>query len=149
MLLTAQDESWSNRLTYTLHSGNETVGRYPDGDSNVMVMNVPTIAKANIISSYVTMVQQPGNTGIHDLTADTDVDLSARYIVGRLIIHSTLADRLEVKIVNLAGQFVTSMPTQLSNGYAEVSVEDLPAGVYIANITDSKGHKATCKFIKR
>ena len=149
VLLTAQDESWSNRLTYTLHSGNETVGRYPDGDSNVMVMNVPTIAKANIISSYVTVVQQTGNTGIHDLTTDTDVELSARYIVGRLIIHSTLADRLEVKIVNLAGQFVTSMPTQLSNGYAEVSVEDLPAGVYIANITDSKGHKATCKFIKR
>jgi hypothetical protein len=149
VLLTAKDESWSNGLTYTMHRENETVGRYPDGASNVIVMNIPTIAKANITSSYVTVIQQPGDTGIHDLMADATNELSVRYIVGRLVIHNTFADKQEVKIVNLAGQFVTSLPTKLNNGYAEVSVEQLPAGVYIANITDQQGHKATCKFIKR
>ena len=38
---------------------------------------------------------------------------------------------------------------QLNGGYTEINIEQLPAGVYVAVITDQQGHKATCKFIKR
>ena len=53
VLLTAADDSWSDCLTYGPMKADETAGRYPDGADDVFTMNVPTIAKANLTSSYV------------------------------------------------------------------------------------------------
>ena len=70
VLLSADDQSWTNRLTYAAHNGDQTVGRYPDGGNSVYVMNIPTIAKANIMSSYATIVGQTiGANGISDMMA--------------------------------------------------------------------------------
>jgi hypothetical protein len=149
VILTAADESWSDKFSYTQHKSDESVGRYPDGASNVIVMNVPTIAKANITSSYATVVSQPYDVGIRDTAIDATENLGISYLQGILAIRSTSAERLQVRIANLAGQTVATLQTPLSGGYAEVSVEQLPAGVYIANVTDQQGRKATCKFIKR
>jgi hypothetical protein len=147
VMLTAADESWSDLLTYTQHQEDQTVGRYPDGAPDVFVMNIPTIAKANIATSYLTTVIQPQETGIRDLMADAAEDVSVNYRMGSLDIHSTLADDLQVKIVNLSGQTFINIPVQLNSGYAEVTVGQLPAGVYIASVTDKNGLKASCKFI--
>lgn len=153
VLLTAKDESWTSRLTYTRHRADETVGRYPDGASNVVTMNVPTIEKPNIASSYSATVEQPANTGILNLMDDVTGQLTMRYVMGRLVIHCPQGDassgeELSVHIVNLAGQFVTTLPASLHSGYAEVAVDELSAGVYIAEISDRHGHRTTCKFIK-
>ena len=64
LVLTAADESWSDQFTYTRHNGDQTVGRYPDGATEVFMMNIPTIAKANIKTSYLTVVEQPNATTI-------------------------------------------------------------------------------------
>ena len=150
VLLTAADESWCDHFVYTEHKGDETVGRYPDGASEVYVMNIPTIAKSNIKSSYMTAVEQPVITGIRDLMAEvTEEELSIRYAAGSLAIRSTQAERLQVRIANLAGQSVATLPVELTGGATEISVGQLPAGVYIAIATDQQGHKATCKFVKR
>ena len=148
VILTAEDESWSNRLTYAAMKADETAGRYPDGTSNVFTMNVPTIAKTNIISSYATAVEQPTETAVPNLMAEAG-DLGIRYVVGRLLINGTPTESLQIRVVNLAGQLALSLPTSLNGGYAEVSIEQLPAGVYIAHATDDQGHQATCKFVKR
>lgn len=148
VILTAEDESWSNRLTYAAMKADETAGRYPDGTTNVFTMNVPTIAKTNIISSYATAVEQPTETAVPNLMAEAG-DLGIRYVVGRLLINGTPTENLQIRIVNLAGQLALSLPASLSGGYAEVPVEQLPAGVYIAHATDKQGHQATCKFVKR
>jgi len=149
ILLTAADGSWSDQFFYSQHKGDESVGRYPDGGSDIFVMNFPTIAKANITSSYAALVDQSQGVGIRDITLDATESISISYLQGNLAIRSTSADRLQVRITNLAGQTVASLQAQLSGGYAEVSTEQLPAGVYIAIATDQQGHKATCKFIKR
>ena len=149
VMLTAADESWCDKFVYAQHKEDQSVGRYPDGAADVFVMNVPTIAKANITSSYVIVVDQSQSVGIRDILADANENLSVNYVQGNLAIRSTQADDLQVKIVNLAGQSIANLPAHLNGGYAEVSVEQLPVGVYIANITDRQGHKATCKFIKR
>ena len=146
IILTAADESWSDRLTYTQLLENQTAGRYPDGAADIFVMNIPTIAKANITSSYVTVVPQPEQTGIHNLMANTTEAVSVSYSTGSLIICSMLS-HLQLKVVNLAGQIVMNAPVPQNSGYAEVSVSELPAGVYIANITDKHGHKASYKFV--
>ena len=147
VMLTAADESWSDMLTYPEHFGDQTVGRYPDGAPDVFVMNIPTIAQANITSSYLAAVEQPEQTGIRQLMADTADNASISYRVGSLMIHSTMGTDLQLKVVNLAGQTLMAIPVQLNGGYAEVSVGQLPAGVYIASINDGHGQKASCKFV--
>ena len=64
VVLMAADSSWGDILNYPEHAEDQTVGRYPDGSRNVYVMNVPTIARANVTSSYVTEVEQQSTTGI-------------------------------------------------------------------------------------
>ena len=79
--------------------------------------------------------------------ADTAEDASIIYHQGCLVISSTFADDLQIKVVNSAGQTFMNAPVQLSGGYAEISINQLPAGVYIANVTDKYGQKAVCKFV--
>lgn len=69
VLLTAADESWTDRFTYTAMKADETAGRYPDGAADVYVTNVPTIGLANLTSSYAVAVEQPVVTGISDAMA--------------------------------------------------------------------------------
>lgn len=151
MLLTAADGSWTDRFTYSQMKSDQTVGRYPDGSNNVILMNIPTIDKANVTSSYASTVAQGGASGIRDLQAASG-ELTVRYAVGILAIHGafgTAAEDLAVSIVNMAGQSVASQTVTMNEGYAEVAVDYLPAGVYVATVTDAKGNKVTVKFIKK
>lgn len=50
--LTSADHTWSDRLTYRVHNGDESVGRYPDGGKRIYRMTRPTIAAANTLTSY-------------------------------------------------------------------------------------------------
>lgn len=86
VLLTAADESWYDHIVYTVMKSDETVGRYPDGSNSVITMNVPTIAKANICSSYATEISQPVLAGITD--------------------YSIMASQSSQQIYNLKGQAV-------------------------------------------
>ena len=151
ILLTAADESWNEHLVYTTMRGDETVGRYPDGSADIIKMNIPTIAKSNITSSYTTVVTQPDSTtGISDVTADNTVGISIRYVAGRLIIRSAMpVASTKIDICNLAGQSLGTMTADLSNSYAELTLDRLPAGCFIARLSDGRGHTTSCKFIKK
>ena len=144
VLLTARDESWSDRLTYTAMDEDQTVGRYPDGTSDVYAMNVPTISKANMMSSYATVVEQPFMTGISDI--DAKDGLSLHYANGRLMIGNTNSDVL-VSVANLSGQKVLTTALNVSGRRADVDVSQLHRGVYVAVVTDGKGNKGVCKFV--
>lgn len=52
VVLTSEDGSWSNSLTYMAHTGEESVGRYPDGGSRIYKMTKPTINAQNTLTSY-------------------------------------------------------------------------------------------------
>ena len=52
VILSAEDLSWSDCLTYSAHSGEETVGRYPDGGRSVYHMTRPTIGTRNTLTTY-------------------------------------------------------------------------------------------------
>ena len=151
ILLTAADGSWSDHLVYTAMKSDETVGRYPDGSNDVITMNVPTIAKANNTSSYTTAVTQPDPaTGISDITADNTVGINIRYVAGRLILRSSIpVNTTKVDICNLAGQSLGTMTADLNNGYAELPLNGLSSGCYIARLSDGRGHTTSCKFIKK
>lgn len=52
LLLTSSDETWTDTLTYVAHTGQESVGLYPDGGNDVYYFSVPSIAKTNFLTSY-------------------------------------------------------------------------------------------------
>lgn len=80
LILTAADESWSDEFVYTRHNGDESVGRYPDGAADVFVMNIPTIEKPNLKTSYLAAVEQPAPTSIQGVrTSSTINDNDAIY----------------------------------------------------------------------
>lgn len=56
VILTSSDGEWSDCLTYSTHTGMQTVGLYPDGSNEVYLMDVPTINKTNILDSYATFL---------------------------------------------------------------------------------------------
>ena len=156
VLLTAADESWTDRLAYTALNSDQTAGRYPDGAADVVLMTVPTIAGANQRSTYSVGMEQPVASGISDLLAASSA-LTVRYAVGALAIHgatphndaapSRSASPLRVAIANMAGQGVYTTTATLADGYAEVPLAHLSAGVYVASVTDGQGRTAACKFI--
>ena len=52
VIIQAEDGSWADALCYNLHGGKQSYGRYPDGGNNTFLMNIPTIDKSNILSTY-------------------------------------------------------------------------------------------------
>jgi hypothetical protein len=78
-MLTAADESWSDQFVYTRHNGDESVGRYPDGAADVFVMNIPTIEKSNIKTSYLAVVEQPAPTAIQGVRIQPTISNDAIY----------------------------------------------------------------------
>ena len=98
VLLTAADKSWSDRLTYTMMSGDETVGRYPDGSQQVFTMNIPTIAKSNVYSSYATEIEQPEiQTGIAEIPVEIHQESQQIYNLNGQAVSSASAPGIYIK----------------------------------------------------
>ena len=97
VLLTAADGSWSDRLTYPAMKSDETIGRYPDGSREVVTMNVPTIAKANITSSYATPVEQQDITGIREDLAQQHTHTTQIYNLKGQAVQGTLAPGIYIQ----------------------------------------------------
>lgn len=146
--ITAKDLSWSNTLAYTEHEDDETVGRYPDGTKNVFKMNIPTIGKRNLYTSYLTTVDQSILTGGGTAIADIS-DLSLSFAAHHLIVKSNKAERVHLTIYTLSGQQVSRAEMALTGGRAEANCHHLSEGCYIAQVVNEKGETATLKFVIR
>ena len=98
VLLTAADESWKDHFVYTEMKGDETAGRYPDGSNQVYTMNLPTIAKTNIIGSYATEVEQPEIVNsISDVTIYSRQESQQIYNLNGQAVKGTLAPGIYIK----------------------------------------------------
>ncbi len=146
MVLSAADGSWEDHFVYGPMKSDETAGRYPDGTDNVITMNVPTIAHANITSSYAVSIEQPATDGISDLALSPA--FSIQYAAGRIIVSGAADGAVRVSIVSLAGQQRAGLSANATGGRAIVSTGQLTAGAYAAVVTDARGHRAVSKFVK-
>ncbi len=52
VIIQSEDGSWADALCYNLQGSQQSYGRYPDGGNNSFLMNIPTIDKSNILSTY-------------------------------------------------------------------------------------------------
>ena len=95
--LTAADESWTDRFVYAEMKADQTAGRYPDGYGDVYTMNVPTIARANIMSSYAVPVEQPVPTGVLDIMAQQPAGSDVIYNLKGQVVKGALAPGIYIK----------------------------------------------------
>ena len=149
LMLSDRGRTWTDKFVYSAHDGNTTVGRYPDGTSAIYQMNVPTIEKANMLTSY--LVEEPQ----HDIVSGVQPTLIAssngfriRYGAQQLLVKSDEADQAVVDIFTTDGRLIERTAVSVNQGTARISVSHLPSGFYVARATNSQGTRVSCKFMK-
>ena len=113
-------------------------------------MNLPTIEKSNIMSSYAAYLSGGDPSGISEIAIDKTRNISMSYDNNRLVIRSKHAlTAASLGIYNITGQLLSRQTISLNNGYGEQTLDALSSGCYIARLSDGNGNTAICKFIKK
>ena len=133
VILTAADKSWADTLTYCVHTGFQTVGLFPDGSSNLYVMDRPTIGKSNVVTTTALAYEEPKiepqpADGINDVDADGSLELSYKLCSLTL----TGAEYARVDIYDTTGRL--RMTARL-RAEIPLSLAKLPQGIYVATAT--------------
>jgi hypothetical protein len=149
VMLTAEDQSFADTLTYCAHDGLQTVGRFPDGGQDVYLMSKPSIEKANIMNQYTTLCKPGASGNSIENTSVRQGSLGVVYASGRLNLKSEDDCNVTLAIYNLSGKTVAQYKLTLDGWHGSVSVADLPSGYYVARLTDSQGNACGLKFRKR
>ncbi|MBQ9285756.1 MAG: lamin tail domain-containing protein [Bacteroidaceae bacterium] len=143
--ITAADDAWTDILYYPPHNGRQTVARFPDGDDNICVTNVPTINQTNRRSSYLEPVDQLA-VGIGDVAGSVSADLSLRRVGNRLVASSSTAVTARLQLFSSDGRCIHLAELRFSGTQATAPLPQLAGGVYIARVTDDQGRTAVAKL---
>ena len=149
LFLMAADKSWTDTLTYPAHDARTTIGRYPDGAAEIYSMNIATIGKQNMLTSYAQREDNPIATGItKSVFISAANGFRIRYAGGTLVLKSDEAGYASVEIFTASGQSMMKTMTSIKGGVGFVDVDELPHGFYIARAVDANGNRVSCKFMK-
>ena len=155
VLLSAADLSWQDTLIYCVHTGYESVGRFPDGTSHLYKMSRPTIDKQNTMTMLTTgwqpaPIENPGDdTSIEETMASRDGGMSIVPRRGELLIHSEDETLVSLQIFTLSGQMVMGTDLHMEDGRARVDIRLLAPGTYVARLTGCDGGQCATKFMQR
>lgn len=148
VLLTSADQSWADTLFYDMHEGYVSVGIYPDGGSDVYVMNTPTINAPNRISSYAEYIIESELPSAVQAPDYDSADKMGILCAGRtLTVSGNEDDVVRVHLFTPSGQMAMQAQLHLSAGYAMVDLSRLPAGVYIVRAENGRGRMAVQKVV--
>jgi len=149
LMLSDRGRTWTDVLTYGAHDGNTTVGRYPDGASDIYQMNVPTIEKSNMLTSYLVKEEQHDVvSGMQPVMIASANGFRIRYGAQTLFVKSDEADKAVVDIFTTDGRLVERTTVSVNQGTARINVSHLPSGFYVARATNSQSTRVSCKFVK-
>ncbi|MDO5483010.1 MAG: CotH kinase family protein [Bacteroidaceae bacterium] len=142
-------DSYADTLTYDMHIGTQTFGRYPDGANNTYAMNIPTIAKSNMLSSYDTLFiapAEPEPDAIRPYIKEGGITIA--YVDGAVNVKSEESPISSIGIYNTLGM---PMPVnaimRAGRQFASLNVTTLPKGVYVVKATTQMGDECHIKFI--
>ena len=149
LALTAANGNWTDIFFYNAHDGNSSVGRFPDGANQVYATNVPTIAAANILTSYMEETAQDGPVPVrlNSLVASSS-DFRIRYGGQQLIVKGETDGMVQIDIYTTDGRLIEQAMLPIAKGKNTLSIAHLPAGFYVARATNDEGERVSCKFIK-
>ena len=125
-----------------------TVGRYPNGSDDVYVMNIPTIKKSNIYTTYLEVASQdnPEPSGISNVLINSNNGLKIYYAHDAIIVQSEDTEWADLAIYTMSGQEVASTRLHLNGGKGTFNLSALPSGIYIAKARDMEGNVCATKF---
>ena len=147
LTLMAADRSWKDAIYYGAHDATTTVGRYPDGTSNVYSLSMATIGQTNRYTSYMKPVEQSEvKTGMAYIAAANGLRIC--YGSQQLLVKSEDNEKVTVSIYRADGQQAGQYSLNVQGGKARVDVANLNQGFYVAKATDSNGNTVSCKFMK-
>ena len=146
LALTSADNTWTDTFSYASHDATQTVGRYPDGSSDIYLLSTPTIARPNHLSSYSLPVSG-GSVSVRPVLASGTSASRLYYASQQLTIKAAPSAEALVSIYTSAGRLVFQSTVQLHNGTAQLNVSHLPPGFYVAQALFLQ-HTLSCKFMK-
>ena len=153
--LMAADQSWKDTFYYGAHDARTTVGRYPDGGASIYNMSTPTIAKANILTSYAELTDQDElkrqldvQTGIRTTLASQANGFRLRYGSQQLIVKADDDGPTQIEIYTTDGRLIERATVSVAHGTARLDVSHLPQGFYVARATADAHTRVACKFLK-
>lgn len=150
VMLTAADESWQDILYYPQHAGDKSVGLYPDGGMKVYLMNTPSIASSNMITSYAEYLSESVIPDMMEpLVLPVDETLRVTYTDGRLLFMGKGDCRVAVALYSATGQLLKQTSVSIANGIATMPAGDLSTGVYIISWQDEYGNAGNQKVVIR
>ena len=142
---------FADHLVYKAHKHDQTVGRYPDGGNNLYIMNRPTIAQKNALHTYDEFIGVDDGViidvpdAIETILAENN-QIDIRFVGDELIIEGN-AGNAQLNIFSSTGQQYQSQRVNLSDGATHISVGNLPAGIYVANVKGTNSKAVSCKFM--
>lgn len=95
IMLTSPDEEWTDTLTYNIHQGVESFGRYPDGATSIYHFFMPTIGKSNQMTpssdfAYTQVYIKPTGTDAIDNVDVTGVKRVEYYTLNGMRVAGSL-----------------------------------------------------------
>lgn len=142
VVITAADKAWADTLIYCRHDGFHSVGLYPDGGSELYVMERSTIGASNVLTTAALAWEEPiiKPTSIDNIRTAADKELALTFDGARLTLHGADVARLDV--YTTTGQLVQTARLRAAS---PISVATLPRGIYIARARTEES-ETTLKF---
>ena len=151
-------DTYADTLHYDVHLGIQSFGRYPDGSNDTYVMNTPTIAKANLLSSYDTLYVKPVVEPEPEPEPEPDAirsytkegGLTIAYVDGAVNVKSEDAALADVYVYSPSGMRLSVAPLyRTDRHFASLHVANLPKGIYMVRATTTEGDECQIKFISK
>lgn len=149
VLLTSADQNWHDKLSYPEHTGDMSVGRYPDGANPVYSMFKTSLGATNIMNSYAQFFDDGTIPDNIQTTQKYIGNLQLAYSDNRIVITANNTETAMLTISSIAAQVYMQQRIDLTEGQEYIDINLLPRGIYIVNVTTGNEQKLTMKIVKR
>lgn len=93
------------------------------------------------------MARRAATTGIHDIVNDYKLNIFPNPVDGREVFIENDFEANRVMLTDISGRLLLIAPLQMSSSKQKISLPYLAPGLYLLNISNSKGERAVKKMI--
>ena len=147
VILTSEDGAWCDTLIYPAHNSDFSVGLYPDGGSDLYIMEKQTLAETNIINSYSKLQEKSNisNSIVNNISHD---NFRLSYQHESIDILCENGGRIKLYIYTTTGLCIKEHKLQLQSKTGSVNIESLPNGIYLIQAINENGDRKNLKITK-
>jgi len=142
---------YTDTVTYTLHGGQQSFGRYPDAGAMKYVLDKPTPGAQNIYTSYAVeyVAPEPVDPTPDAIAMVRDGGMTIAYVEGVVNVKSEDADITSVEVFSVSGTKTAAQMIRNTGSFATINVNGLSKGIYVAVATNASGDSCKVKFVIR